>query len=132
MISAADKAEIQSRLARSKEFLDLARIAEGDSTYSNSIVSLCAQSAIAASDAVLLASGKGRAARAGHEQAPGALRAIGEDALASRLSRLLRLKPKAQYSARETCTPKDAKDAMLDASRSLELARAFCDRRLEK
>lgn len=118
--------EAASRLRRATEFMSLATLAEGDPAYANSVVSLCAQAGIAASDAVLLvSSARDRRARAGHEQAPSELRRIGEDALASRLSRLLRLKPKAQYTAGAECTMAEASAALRDARRLLEIATQY-------
>jgi hypothetical protein len=130
MLSAEVKAEIESRLNRAQQFLDFARLAEGDAEYANPVVSLCVQSAIAASDAVLLAAEQSRNARAGHEQAPGALRAVGQDSIAAALTRLLRLKPRAQYSAGETCTLTHATDALRDAARTLDTARKYCERKV--
>lgn len=130
MLSATDRVEVEFRLDRAREFLALAELARDDPDYANSIVSLCAISGIASSDAVLLAAGQTRAARAGHEQAPGDLRSIAQDQMAASLSRLLRLKPKAQYSAGQTCTVVDANKALRDAARILELARAYCEKRM--
>lgn len=132
MVSAEMRAEARARLSRAEEFLTFASFAEGDENYSNSIVSLSVQSAIASSDAVLIVNEVRRAARANHDDAPTALRSIGHDALANALTRILRLKPKAQYSAGETCTPAEAAAALSGASKMLNLANAECNRRMKK
>lgn len=121
-MSGVARGEAEARLARAREFLGFASLAEDDPAYANSVVSLCAQAGIAASDAVLLVNGIERRARAAHEQAPAELRRIKQDALAGRLSRLLRLKPKAQYTAGAGCTLSEAAGALRDARRAVDLA----------
>lgn len=93
--------------------------------FANSVVSLCAQSGIAASDAVLIVNGVERRSRASHEQAPTELRRIGQNALATQLSRLLRLKPKAQYTSGPGCKPGEAFQAMNDARRAIAIATEY-------
>ncbi|WP_194395936.1 hypothetical protein [Microbacterium atlanticum] len=132
MLSAESRAEVFARLSRGQEFLAMATIGEGDENFVNSVVSLCAQAGIAASDATLMAHGIGRGARAGHETAPAALRRIQQDRIAAALSRLLRLKAKAQYTARTSCTLGDARSALSDARRALELAKEFCERKVSE
>lgn len=131
MGSSFSKAEARSRLARAEEFLTFARMAEGDPDFVNSVVSLCAQSTVAACDAVLLVFGETRGARAQHGDAATALRRIGQDPIARLLVRLLKLKPKAQYSAGESCTLADASNALSWATRVLILATDACDRRMK-
>jgi len=120
------------RLATAKTYLDLAQVASRDSQFSDPIVSLCVTSAIASTDAVLAAHGIQRSATMRHEDAPGNLRRVGMDAMAKRLTRLLRLKPKAQYASGGNCTSADASAALASAERMIELAEAECNRRMNR
>lgn len=132
MPPAKDRENVAGRLASAKTYLDLAQIAAGDSQFSDPIVSLCVTSAIASADAVLAAHGVQRTATMRHDDAPGQLRRIGMDSMAARLTRLLKVKPKAQYASGGGCTLADASAALGNAERMFELAEAECDRSMKK
>ncbi|GAA1698861.1 hypothetical protein GCM10009808_15460 [Microbacterium sediminicola] len=125
MVPAATRNEARSRLARAREYFAFAEIADGDANFANPGVSLCVNAGIAAADVVLLLSEHRRGARDGHERAPHALRRINQDSMARSLSRLLKLKPRAQYTAGESCSANDFRDALRDARRCIELASAM-------
>lgn len=127
MLASEVSTHIANRLAKCQQFLDLAELAE-DEPYSDAMISLCVTAGVNASDAVLAANGRFEQSRRNHDRAPAELREIGQDLMASTLSRLLRLKSKAQYSPKP-CTAEEARSALHGARKLLELAKNECDRK---
>ena len=121
---------VGARLAKSREFLDIAIMVEDDDSR-NAVVSLCITAGINAADAVVSVRERVVSQNRNHDQAPGTLRRLGLDAMASALSRLLGLKNKSQYST-SACSAADAKAALYSATKVLELATIECDRRLSE
>jgi len=108
------KPEAKARLAKAKDFLEAATLAQG-AGLSDPAISAAVLAAIAAADAIVLCQGSLPAGRRAHGDAPDLL-ARWDPPAAETLRRLLRVKQRAQYDA-QPLSVSEAADAVRRAKR---------------
>jgi hypothetical protein len=125
-VSALDAA-IAAKLAKAAEFLLGAEIM-GDSAF-DATVSLAVSAGINSSDVIMLKATGSFPTREQHDRAARLLDEAGFASAGRQLTRLLALKPSAQYSARR-CTQNEAVQALQNARRLFDRAKQLNGRKV--